>query len=259
MPAASAGRPAVLDSKHRAARKEQVGRARRPGPRLTAAGGRARRLRRGHTDRSTVLKPRGAPRRCFRQPVPRKAAAVDHHPSAEPRPIACTKSDEDGTIVCGGSAPGTRTARYSCGHPRQAPHHDACRRPRVRPFASVARGNRRTSGRDDGEQRARRVARCLLTAAIGAVDDGRLSPARSPERRRRCVRRSRGWSIERGARGDRIDVHRIRRHSSVRCEVGSPAAARTASPSARRRSASTCSAVPRGSPTMSGRGGQAIA
>ncbi len=108
-----------------------------------------------------------------RRAAERKAAAVDHHPSAEPRPIACTKSDEDGTIVCGGSAPGARAARYSCGHPRQAPHHDACRRPRVRPFASVARSNRRTSGRDDGEQRARRVARCLPTAAIGAVDDGR--------------------------------------------------------------------------------------
>jgi hypothetical protein len=36
--------------------------ARRPGPRLRAAGGRSRRLRRGRTDRSTVLKPRAGPR-----------------------------------------------------------------------------------------------------------------------------------------------------------------------------------------------------
>lgn len=70
-------------------------------------------------------------------------------------------------------------------------------------------------------------------------------------------------AVERGQssmrrEGDRIDVQRVRPRAGVCCEVGSLAAARTASPCARRRSASTCSAVSRGSPTMSGRGGQAI-
>jgi hypothetical protein len=168
------------------------------GPRPEAAGGRSRRLRGGHADRSTVPKPRAGPRDDgFRQPVQRRRAQapakrrlgrvrleLDERrggrrlqsatiPQPSPRPIACTTSDEDGTIVCGGSAPGARAASIRVANRARRPTVTPAGDARVRPFASVARGNGRTTGSDDREQRAQRVARRLLTATIGVVNDGR--------------------------------------------------------------------------------------
>jgi hypothetical protein len=97
-------------------------------------------------------------------------------------------------------------------------------------------------------------SRSALLANLGT--DALRLVSREGRRLQRAGSQCRRGGVRSGQRPSR--GVRLRAHAGVEASADSPAAARTASARFRRRSASTCLAVSRGSPVMSGRGGQAI-